>query len=182
LWSWLNANGGTVATIATVITALVAVAALIAAARDSGDRTRPYMAAEFIPAPHSESSVVLRVVNYGATVARDVAVTFTPALKPRPTSDGALSISKRYAQPIPHVSPGQVLANGWQTWNDKGKLHSSPDLCTVTITYRSGRRTFIDEFTLDVETVAHANDPVSSKSELGSLRRIALALEKIAPK
>ena len=140
------------------------------------------MAAELIPAPQSDSSVVLRVVNYGNSVARDVTVSFSPPLTPRPERDGALSISKRYVQPIPHVSPGQVLANGWQTWGQKGKLHSSPDLCTVTIKYTSGRRTFTEKYVLDIETVANSTDPVSSTSELGTLRKIASALQKLAAK
>ena len=61
LWSWLNSNGGAVSTVATVLTALVAIGALYAAARDSRERSRPYLAAELHPAPNSGSSVGFRI-------------------------------------------------------------------------------------------------------------------------
>lgn len=184
LWSWLNANGGTVTTIATVVTALVAIAALMAATRDSRDRTRPYIAVELAPARLSGFSAVIRVVNYGQTVARDVTLKFDPELAPQKPEtarkDAIASVAQRYAEPIPNLSPGQALTNTWQTWTDNGVLSSAPEACSVAVTYRSGRRTFRESFVLDIRTVGNESDPVASNSELGSIRRVATSLEAIA--
>jgi hypothetical protein len=177
---WLNANAAAVSALAALATALVAVIALASTALDSRSRTRPFVAAELLPARHSTSSVILRVTNYGPTIARNLRLEFEPQLDPLPSRDAALSTQKRYAGVVPHLGPGQSLSNVWQTWAAKGKVHSSPDLCTVTITYASGRRQFVDRFTLDLETVALETIVVSSDSELGSLRKIAAAAESLS--
>ncbi|MBO9555582.1 hypothetical protein [Cellulomonas sp.] len=183
LWSWINANGGAISTIATVVTALVAIGALLAAARDSRERARPYITVELAPAPLSGFSAVLRVVNSGQTVARDVVLKFEPELTPRepkPGSNDAIrSVARRYSEPIPNLSPGQALTNTWQTWTDHGVLSSAPERCTVAVSYRSGRRVIRESFILDTRTVSSESDPVASNSELGSIRRVAVSLEAI---
>lgn len=179
-WEWLNANAAAVSALAALATAIVAVVALASTALDSRARTRPFVAAELVPAQHSTSSVMLRVTNYGPTIARDLRLVFDPELDPQPERDAALSTQKRFARPVPHLGPGQSLNNVWQTWAARGKIHSSPDLCTVTITYASGRRRFTDRFVLDLDAIALETIAVSSDSELGSLRKIASATESLA--
>jgi hypothetical protein len=183
LWSWLNANGGTITTIATVITALVAIGALLAAAHDSRERSRPYLAAELFPSQKSTASIVFRVHNFGTTVARDVRVTFDPAIEATAEDDPARHIRLRYEQPIPHLSPGQALNNTWQTFAARGKVTTAPDDCIVTITYKgSGRRLHTDVYTLRLDAISHETEATSSDSELGSIRRIAKALEALVKK
>lgn len=183
LWSWLNANGGTITTVATVITALVAIGALYAAARDSRERSRPYVAAELFPAPKSTASIAFRVFNYGPTMARDVTVAFDPPFPDAPRDDPAHHIRTRYATAIPHLSPGQALGNTWQTFAMQGKISTAPDECTVTISYRgSGRRRYTDTFQLRIESVMNETESTSSDSDIGSLRRIAKALEALVKK
>ncbi|WP_169165118.1 hypothetical protein [Cellulomonas taurus] len=183
LWSWLNANGGTITTIATVITALVAIGALIAAARDSRERSRPYLAAELFPAPRSNVTVVFRVFNFGSTVARDVQVTFDPPIEATAEDDPARHIRLRYEPVIPHLNPGQALNNTWQTFAARGKISTAPDACTVTIKYKgSGRRTHTDTYTLQLDAITHETESVSSDSELGAIRRIAKSLEALVAK
>lgn len=182
LWSWLNTNAGAVSTVATVITALVAVLALRATARDSRDRTRAYVAVDLVPATRSRSSAVLRVRNFGQSVARDVQLTFTPPLSPRARNDTVAPVERRYRDTIPNLSPGQELKNTWQTWTDSGTLSSAPERCTVRVTYRSGRarRRLSEQFVLDVRVIGAESDPIESDSELGTMRRIATSLESVA--
>lgn len=183
LWSWLNANGGAISTIATVVTALVAIGALLAAARDSRERSRPYLAAEFLPSQKSTTAVVFRVFNFGATVARDVHVTFDPPIDATADDDPARHIRLRYERTIPHLSPGQSLNNTWQSFAARGKVSSAPDDCTVTITYKgSGRRVHTDVYRLRLDTITNETEATSSDSELGAIRRIAQSLETLSKK
>lgn len=182
LWSWLGSNSAPIGVIATVLTAIIAALALRATVRDSHDRTRAYIAVDLVPASRSGFSAVLRVVNVGQSVARDVQITFTPPLEPRETGDTLASVHRRYAEPIANISPGQELKNTWQTWADHGTLSSAPERCTVSVAYRSGdrRRLVTETFVLDVGTVGAESDPVASNSELGAIRRIAASVETIA--
>lgn len=184
VWSWLNANAGAVGVIATVLTALIAVLALQQTVRDSRERTRAYVGVEVVPASKSGFSAVLRVVNFGQSVARDVVVSFTQPLQPRDQQDTIAAVQRRYAGSLPNLSPGQELKNTWQTWSDRGPLSSAPERCTATVTYRSGqhRRRYTEEFVLDLRTIGAESDPVASNSELGTLRRIAQSLEQLATK
>lgn len=183
LWSWLNANGGTITTLATVITALVAIGALLAAAHDSRERSRPYLTAELFPAPKSGASIGFRVFNYGTTVARDVHVRFEPPLTATAEDDPARHIRLRYERPIPHLNPGQSLGNSWQTFAAAGKTSSVPDECTVTISYKgTGRRTHTDVYELRIDAISNETESTSSDSEIGAIRRIAKALEALVRK
>lgn len=183
VWSWLNANGGAVSTIATVITALVAIGALYAAARDSRERSRPYLAAELVPARNSGSSVAFRIVNYGTTSARDISVTFDPPITATADDNPASNIRLRYERPVAHLSPGQSLGNVWQTFAANGKTSTVPDECAVTLTYRGAhRRTFVDTYQLSLHTVSLESESTASNSQLGAVRRIATSLEALVKK
>jgi len=74
--AWLNENGAAVSTLMAIATAIVAVLALRQTARDSADRSRPMVLAEFRRAVNSDRTVDLVIRNAGASMARDVHVTF----------------------------------------------------------------------------------------------------------
>lgn len=118
---------GTVAmAIAVIVTALYAKGTLEATREDSRARTRPVIVAELQRELLSHGTILLVIRNLGASVAKDVSVTFDPPapddVDSLPISDNWGWIYKRFGQPITTWSPGWTTSNvvraGDDTLND----------------------------------------------------------------
>lgn len=101
-----------VSAITTVVTALIAVLALQSTARDSRDRTRPMLVAELWRSTMGSQTQHLVIKNYGASVAREVAVMFDPPLPDtEDTSKSVHWMNERFREPIPVWAPGAAMSN-----------------------------------------------------------------------
>lgn len=156
-WDWLVANGSGISALAAGIGALAAVTAariawssLRQTARDSRDRSRPVVVVELGYHPNFKRALEIKVHNAGASLARNVRLTFDPAL-PTEASDrsryGAYA-ARMFASPLRTFAPGQMLSNPWWANHDQ----SAPAQCDVTATYEDahGQR-YSDIYVLDVE-------------------------------
>jgi len=146
---WLNGNGAALSSFAAIVTAVVAVWALIAAVRDSHERSRPVVVAEFRLAAHNDEAFDLVVRNVGQSIARDVTVTFAPEIEAREDDARDLTsyLVERYADPISAIGPGQELTNVWWSGVARGEdtlvnSERTPEEVTVSIGYKgsSGRK------------------------------------------
>lgn len=63
-------------------------------------------------AENSDSTIDLRLRNYGQTVADDLRVSFDPPLPEVPASERLVTrfLKQRYDRTIAHLSPGQTLS------------------------------------------------------------------------
>lgn len=185
--AWLNENGAAVSTLMAIATAIVAVLALRQTARDSADRSRPMVLAEFRRAVNSDRTVDLVIRNAGASMARDVHVTFDPV--PVIPDDGGPYVTsvllRRYERPVSVLTPGQELSNIWWSGRegDGTKLvnaEPTPDTVTIGITYRGDRgKAYSESITLDVETITHTSYATSSTSFPGRMESITKSLAAV---
>lgn len=187
---WIDGASSVVVALSTAATALVAVLALRSTARDSRERSRPMVLAEFRKAEHSTSHIDLIVRNAGPSVARQVQVSFDP--EPVLPSDVSTLrtpyLLRRYREPIPSMSPGQEFANIWfsGTRPPDGETamvnrEPTPDNVTVRVTYRdSQNRRYFDEFPLELDLIRLTTFATSSTSIPGRFERIDRSLSKIA--
>lgn len=166
----------------------IAVIALRQTAQDSRDRSRPVVIAEFRPARDSTSAIDLVVRNLGASVARDLEVSFEPQLVVPDTGGPFVTpfLIKRYADPIPAVAPGQDLRNIWWSGavghgNDLENSEPTPDEVRVNVQYRgSGKSQYCDSFSLHVDIVKMTTYSTSSDSLPGRLKTMDASLKQIA--
>ena len=186
VWQWVSTWNGAVTALATVITAAFAAFALIRATHDSRDRSRPYVIAEFRHAEHSDTALDLQIRNAGASMARDVTVTFDPPLSV-PEGFGpnvTVHTMRRYQAPLPCLAPSQTLRNVW--WSGRtgagNKLvnaEPTPNQVTITVTYRGDRRRwrpYVDQFPLDTQVMLDETYSTSSTSIKGRLKTIDMSL------
>jgi len=113
VWQWIDESAGALGAVATIAIACFAAFTLVSASRDSRDRSRPYIIAEFRMAEHNETAFDLVVRNAGASMGRTVVVTFDPPLVV-PTGGGPYVLPyliARYDEALPCVAPGQVFTN-----------------------------------------------------------------------
>lgn len=187
---WFDDHGGGISAIAAVVTGVIAVVTLIRAGSDSRQRAQPMVLAELRPAKNSDSVIDLVVRNAGATVARNVKVTFDPVIEvPAARAHEPLvtgSLVQRYASEIPALAPGQELSNiYWAGEQGAGsKLENrepTPDRVAVTVTYSGlGWGKLRESFVLDVQVVTLTTWSESSNSMIGRVRAIASALDVIS--
>ncbi|MCT9627227.1 hypothetical protein HWD94_19210 [Pseudarthrobacter equi] len=189
IFTWVNDNGDGLSALAAMATGVIAINALRASARDSADRSRPVVVAEFQLAPESDTSTDLVIRNDGATVARNLRVTFDREIT---TGDaekdrGADSIKKRYSRTIGVLSPKQELRNTW--WfggsvagsNKLQNLNPTPDEVIVSLAYEDlGGVQYHDNFELHVDVMLHSTHSFSSTSVRGQLKTMAQELKKIS--
>lgn len=122
----------------------------------------------------------LIIKNSGASLARDVKVSFDPPLPTDEKSrDGqrnvAALINKRYSDPIPVWVPGRAMENFY--WvrdvttpdDDPESVDGVPREVTVTISYRADQRkhTYTDQFPLNVRELEGAALPVKTTITTG---------------
>ncbi len=188
MWEWLNLNGAGLSALAAVVTAAIAVVALGHTARDSRDRSRPMMVAEFQLAVNNDAAIDLVVRNAGPSIARDVTVTFDPRLVVPDDGDRYVtpSLIRRYAAVIDAFAPGQEFRNVWWSGRDKGgpdleNHEPTPDEVVVTISYRGiGRHTYREAFRLHINSILMTTRSTSSTSVPGRLAGMHKSLATIA--
>ena len=170
--------------LATAAGAIGAVWTLLEIRKDSRDRTRPMMTAELKAAVLTKDAE-LHISNRGQSVAKNVHVIFD---RPLPVLSGKDAeqlvtpfLQRRYAAPIPTITPGMVLDNLYTSATDRRE--PVPDDFTVRFEYEDSRgREYRDDgyhlsvMTLDDQTGSYP----SSTDEAGLRRRLTSALEAIA--
>lgn len=184
---WLQENSAALSGLgglATVIAAVVAIFTLMRAGLDSASRTRPYVVAEFEIPDNAFKQLDLVVRNAGPTAARNLRVSFEPEFDPdAPRPQLGQYVTRRYAQPISVLGPGQTLSSVlWVDPQDESKSDLGETL-TVRVRYDSPRwriRDYDDVFVLNRVVYTAQVFSVQSDSELGSLRSIAKHLKAIA--
>ncbi|MEV8177208.1 hypothetical protein AB0O99_04070 [Cellulosimicrobium funkei] len=176
----MNIDWTAVGGIATAATAVVAIWAIAAAKNDSRDRSRPVMVAEYRTFPFAYQALEFVIRNAGASVARDVTVSFDPPLAP----GGYFArkfIIRRYATTIAVLAPGQELVNAVRVEDAPGKPRDLPADLTVTIRYRRSRwRWYTDKYRLDAQVMTDDSRQLSSESTEGRLKQIRESLDRIA--
>lgn len=131
----MTALGTVVMAIAIVVTAVYAKGTLVAAEDDSRARTRPVMVAEFRRELLSQGTTLLVLKNLGASIAKDVSVTFDPPAPRAPdvkkmTDDHMMKwIYQRFAEPVSTWAPGWTISNVIRAGHDE----LNP--ITVTLSY-----------------------------------------------
>lgn len=170
-----------VSAMASVLTAAIAAGSLTGSRRDSRDRSRPIVVARLRKGPSTSHGVTYLVVsNLGASVARQVQVTFDPELPEyEKAPDGKAGVvapflRRRYESPITVLAPTQSLANIYYYSGMTGRnLEDVPDEFTVRVSYLDDRRRkYEDAFPLRVQDVnletqsnpGKSNDPVERRN------------------
>lgn len=140
--------------------------------RDSAERSRPQVAAELRDLPYSKGMQILVIRNVGATIARNVRVSFAPEIPDPENAAESVTpfLKRRYSSPIPALTSGMELDNLWYvgTSGEGGRFVNSeptPDQAVVTITYEDGQgREFSDDFPIDVTIIRQRTYTESSSS------------------
>jgi hypothetical protein len=110
----VTAVGTVVMAVAIIVTALFAGRTLKATREDSRSRSRPVMVAELQRELLSQGTTLLVLRNLGASVAKNVTVSFDPPppkLDELPDDNMMKWIYERYATPITTWAPGWTLSN-----------------------------------------------------------------------
>lgn len=177
--------------IAAAATGLIASWTLWAAKSDGAARSRPMMAAELQTAVLTKGTSELVVTNHGASVARNVKVSFDPPLPDLdgPEADGKVTpfLFRRYSVPIPTVTPGMALRNVYSSGSpDSDGVYQNDEPTsedfTITFDYEDTRgKQFRDTYRLTVETLRNQTGVYPSNTDdKGMRRRHIEALEAIA--
>lgn len=189
--AWMAASAGVAGAGAAWFAAVNGVRTFRQTRKDSADRSRPMVAAEFRDALPSRGDLYLVIKNYGPSVARDVQVTFDPPV-PDPAPEKADQsivpfLKTRYAQPISTLTPGAELRNVWYYGiagpdGSFANSESTPDQVTVTIDYKSadGSRAYSDSYLLDVQILQQETTVTSSLAPEVQLRDGVAALQEIS--
>lgn len=160
---------------AAVITAAIAGYSLLGSRRDSRDRSRPVVVARMKAAPRGVQVGITYLVvrNVGASVAREVRVTFDPPLpkaddQTDQTNDDLMvlhTLERRYARPLQFLAPGEQLINLLRNMTDPDD--PLPETVDVSVAYRDdhGRR-YSDTFRLDRETYATGTGTMRGGTDL----------------
>lgn len=183
----VGATAAAVAATAAVFAAVSGLRTLRQNRRDSRARSRPMVAAELRDDPYSDATQIFVVRNYGPSIARNVRVTFDPAIPDpsNPKASGTPFLKRRYAAPIAVMTPGMELDNVYYTGEQVGDTRvnrePTPEQVTVTITYENdtGHR-FTDEFPLDTNLIRSRTYVESSKSPEARMKVIAESAKTMA--
>jgi hypothetical protein len=188
LWTWVSMNATPIVAVATVVTAIIAIFALRSTARDSRDRTRPVVLAQFRLAAHNDKAFDLIIRNYGQSSARDVEVKFDPPFGMDERKDRLTEIlAQRYDKRIPILPPEVEVSNLWWTGRPKPastelmNALSTPENVTVRISYKGNRvRRYKEKIPLDSRWMKLDTSSVSSDSMRGRTKTIAESVKAIA--
>lgn len=159
----VTALGTVVMAVAIVVTAFYAKGTLQAARDDSRARTRPVIIAELRRELLSKGTTLLVLKNLGASVARNVRVTFDPAppqdVGSLPDDDMMKWIWERYAHPISTWAPG------WSVSNVIRAGHETLNPVTVTIAYDGPDGTrYTDRYDLHPDHILKETESGPSKT------------------
>jgi hypothetical protein len=141
--AWVTAAAAAAGVLVALVAAITGLRSLRQLRADSRERSRPMMAAELRKPPYTRGTQLLVIRNYGPSIARNVEVTFDPPIAEPIPERAAESVSpfitRRYAKPIPVVTPGMELANIWFSGRLEGNewvnFERTPPQFTVTIAY-----------------------------------------------
>jgi hypothetical protein len=198
-WDWLNdfidwwttqrvaAGAAVVASGAAVTAATSGVRTFRQNRRDSKARNRPMVAAELREVPYVKGTQILVVRNYGPSIARGVRVTFEPEIPDPddPSTSVTPFLKRRYANPIPVLTPGMELDNVYFSGQQEGgswvNREPTPEQVTVTIEYENdtGDR-FKDEFPLDTNLIRNRTYSESSASPEAQMKVLAKSVKTLA--
>ncbi len=182
-WSWWTTDriealaaaiGTSIVVVSAVLTVVSAIRTLRRARLEAAAAGRPMVAVELRHIPYTESGLALVLRNYGPSMARNVRVIFDPPLPEvdDPAKHGSFGdiLRRRYAKPIPTLTPGMELANVYFFGmpDDHGvyrNVEELPDEFVVKVTYMNdnGDR-YQDDYPLDVELFKLRNYLVSASS------------------
>lgn len=182
-----TALGTAIMAVAIIYTAVVAVRTFNASKDDSRARTRPVIVADLRRELLSHGAILLIVRNLGASVAKDVTVSFDPGppddLHKLPNSDLLKWIYERYATPITTWAPGWSLSNVIRSGQDQLSQ------ITVTINYKGPDGTsYTDRFILHpdhilketMSTPSKANDPITvEQQKVAALQAIVRTMRSV---
>lgn len=180
----LNAFWAGVTGVSALVTGAVAILTLRSIKQDSIDRTRPVIAIEVLPVVLSHGTCELVVQNVGQSVAKNVSVTFDPAIT-EDMGQMAAFLARRYSRTIPTMAPGRRLTNIYAHWVGDGSDNLDEDVpkdFTAKARYvDSHGRGYEDSYDLSLQTLR--NQTTSSPADTdpkGLQKRWAKALEAIA--
>lgn len=201
-WDWLNdffdwwttqrvaAGAAVVAAGAAVTAATSGVRTLRQNRRDSKARSRPMVAAELREVPYVKGTQILVVRNYGPSIARNVRVTFDPEIpEPKdPSTSMTPFLKRRYATPLPVLTPGMELDNIYFSGQQEGgswvNREPTPEQVTVRITYENDAGDeFADVFPLDTNLIrnrTYAEPSTSPEAQMKVLAKSAKTLADLA--
>lgn len=179
-----------VSALAAVVTSFVSVLTLGHIRRDSRDATRPMVVVELRDVPLATATMSLVVRNLGRSVARNVTITFDPPLPQPDDIHGGLvhHVNRRYADPIPTLTPGTRLENIWRFKGDADQGQEVPsERVVATAVYEDTRgRTYEDRYVLatDIHEWGTLTEPSGTddkalrKREVKALEAVARALDR----
>lgn len=181
-WAWVNGNGTGLAAAAAIVTGVFAAVALRQTAKDSRERTRPYVIAEYQRIPYASGTLALVVRNTGQSVATDVRVTFDDLGPEAKRKDSLVEvIARRYDRTFLAMPPGQAFSNSVRTSARNPKGDDKPaDLVTATVAYKHRRKKYSETFALDCTVYAGEVTTSSSESPEGRLMEVRDAVRSIA--
>ena len=192
--AWVTATAAAAGVLVALWAAINGLRSLRQLRTDSRERSRPMMAAELRKAPYAPGTQLLVIRNYGPSIARNVKVIFDPPI-PEPIPERAAQsvspfITRRYAEPIPVVTPGMELTNIWFSGRLDGdewiNFEPTPDRFTVTIAYdgpdeprRCRTRRYQDQFPLNTGLIRRETSASSSAAPENQIKEIKRLLAKI---
>lgn len=161
----LTALGTVIMAVAIVVTAFYAKGTLAAAKADSRARTRPVVVAELRRELLARGTTLLVMRNVGASIARNVEVSFDPPapsrseLESMPMSENMKWVYQRFAQPITTWAPGWTISNVVRSGDQ-----STFEPMTVTIQYEGPDETHYED------SYALLPDHILNETEAGPSR------------
>jgi len=137
-----------------------------------------------LPIVLSRGTCELVIQNIGASVAKNILVTFDPPIR---ESMGVTAgyLARRYEQPIPTMGPGRRLTNVYGHRRGDGTAAFDEDVpldIAVTVDYEDSHgRQYRDSYALTSQTLMNeTTTSPSNTDEKGIQRRLVQALEAIA--
>lgn len=198
-WDWLSdffnwwttqrvaAGAAVVAAGAAVTAAFSGVRTLRQNRQDSRARNRPMVAAELREVRYVKGTQILVVRNYGPSIARNVRVSFAPEIPDPddPSKSVTPFLKRRYADPVPVLTPGMELDNVYFSGQQEGggwvNREPTPEQVIVTITYENDAGDeFTDEFPLDTDLIRNRTYTESSASPEAQMKTLAKSAKTLA--
>jgi hypothetical protein len=145
------------------------------------------VAAELREIPYVKGTQILVVRNYGPSIARNVRVKFDPEIPDPddPSTSVTPFLKRRYAKPVPVLTPGMELDNIYFSGRQEGGSwvngEPTPEQATVTITYENDAGDeFTDEFPLDTNLIRNRTYAESSASPEAQMKVLAKSVKTLA--
>ncbi|WP_155854662.1 hypothetical protein [Paenarthrobacter nicotinovorans] len=190
VWKWVAANSGPLGLLVAVVSAVIALSAVVRTAKDSHNRSRPMVVAEFQFAKDSPSHLDLVIRNYGPTIARNLSVEFDRHITDDSGDEWTIGqlMYRRYAGTTFHsFSPNQEFRNVWWRGQEVSgqrrqvNAFDTPESVTVALRYQDPKgKKYREEFELETGSFLLSTTATASTSLLGRLKTIDASLSKLA--